>query len=361
MRGVLGAVGLVVCASLGAFGPSVAKASGTCTYDASTHTVTMSGFNQVDLGPTGGIDGTACGAATVTNTDQINVTAGPGVLDVLDPALFAPSFSNPDSQIHFAVNFPGGNGLVDFENANSSDPVDTTVGVNGISFNSTDTVDMTVTGLGTTPQTGGIGMGINASATGTLSGNGGGALGKPTTLPLFIASLSPGATLIGGNGVDQIGAYAANETVSGGKGNDTLIIGPNTSNSVLDGGAGKDWLRVANGPHEPSYTISLDGVANDGALPGNATNNVLNVEDVAGGKGDDTLIGNDGNNVLKGGVGNDTITGGGGADHLIGGSGNDTFLAEDGVKDTVNGGSGTDTATVDCGLDTVISVETTNC
>lgn len=43
-------------------------------------------------------------------------------------------------------------------------------------------------------------------------------------------------------------------------------------------------------------------------------------------KGNDTLVGGAGKDVLKGFAGNDTIKGGGGADHLNGGAGKDTFV-----------------------------------
>jgi Ca2+-binding RTX toxin-like protein len=50
------------------------------------------------------------------------------------------------------------------------------------------------------------------------------------------------------------------------------------------------------------------------------------VENVTGGSGNDTLIGNSAANVLIGGGGNDKINGGAGADMLTGGNGSDTFV-----------------------------------
>ena len=64
------------------------------------------------------------------------------------------------------------------------------------------------------------------------------------------------------------------------------------------------------------------------------TAGLLNVEDVIGGSGDDTLTGNDQSNTLTGGKGADTIDGMGGDDLIIWNNGDGS--------DTVDGGSGTD-------------------
>jgi Ca2+-binding RTX toxin-like protein len=63
-----------------------------------------------------------------------------------------------------------------------------------------------------------------------------------------------------------------------------------------------------------------------------------------GSKGNDTLIGGDGNDILNGGAGNDTVVGGKGADIAHLGAGNDTFIWNplDG-NDQVDGGGGFDT------------------
>ena len=56
------------------------------------------------------------------------------------------------------------------------------------------------------------------------------------------------------------------------------------------------------------------------------------IENATGGKGNDSILGNDANNTLKGMNGNDTLNGGAGKDKLIGGMG----------KDKLTGGSGAD-------------------
>ena len=357
MRGMLCIVGLVVCASLGLPGPAVATTTPSCTYDASTHTVTMDGYNGIDYDPSGAI----CGGGTYTNTDTIDVTDPSDLFFVTDPELFAPGAGgNPDHQIHWSIDFTNGTfGVRDLvlTSAVAPDPVDITVGQNGIGLNSSHAVDMTLSGFAAA-----IEMQLDGSATGTLSGAGGGALGNPATAPVYLRTTSPGSTLIGGAGDDGLGAYAAHVTAQGGKGDDLLSVDGDTSHSRLIGGAGTDQLNVVTTHKNTlSYAISLDGQANDGALPGNATNNVLSIENVYGGPGNDSLVGNDASNLLSGGGGNDTITGGGGPDTLVGGGGSDTFFAQNGVRDIIKGGAGGDTATVDCGLDHVAGVETMSC
>jgi Ca2+-binding RTX toxin-like protein len=83
---------------------------------------------------------------------------------------------------------------------------------------------------------------------------------------------------------------------------------------------------------------------------------LLSVENVLGSQHNDTLSGDDGNNVLTGLNGNDTLKGGGGADTLNGDAGNDT-LKGGGGADTLNGGTGIDTASyADSAAGVVISL-----
>jgi hypothetical protein len=100
------------------------------------------------------------------------------------------------------------------------------------------------------------------------------------------------------------------------------------------------------------FSVTLDGVANDGA-PGE-NDNVVETEDVTiydgGGSGTEpgaTVVGDAGVNEIWGDDGNDTIDGGAGNDFLHGWGGNDTINANDGFADRVDCGDGTDVANVD--------------
>lgn len=185
-----------------------------------------------------------------------------------------------------------------------------------------------------------------------------------------IQSLNSDVTLTveGGDGNDSINVSAtvlAQATLDGGIGTDLLVGGGGTD--TLIGGLGNDWLdggegydSAAGGEGDDVYAfrlatnnqidtvIELDGEGTDllsfasvtTAVSVNLENTTLgsmarriiqvgvggsaaNLENVTGGSGNDTLVGNAAANVLIGGDGNDTLRGGGGIDYVVGGLGND--------------------------------------
>ena len=96
-----------------------------------------------------------------------------------------------------------------------------------------------------------------------------------------------------------------------------------------------------------TVTVTLDGVANDGA-PGERRDNVL-TGSVLGGGGADVLTGNGASNMLNGRGGDDLVTGAGGDDRLVGDAGANRLLAgpgddrvEGSREDTVKCGPGAD-------------------
>lgn len=130
-----------------------------------------------------------------------------------------------------------------------------------------------------------------------------------------------GHDLLFGGGVVGDGAQAGADRLDGGPGNDSLddqdglgggAIGPDT----LTGGEGRDVVF--------SYVLRRDPVTVDLTRPygqGQAGENdaLTGIEDVYGGLGDDTLIGDGGPNRLEGDRGQDVLRGGGGDDHLVSG------------------------------------------
>lgn len=75
------------------------------------------------------------------------------------------------------------------------------------------------------------------------------------------------------------------------------------------------------------------------------------LENAIGGEGNDTLTGNESNNILRGGVGNDTLDGKGGNDTSLGGEGNDTYRYAMGAgRLTINEESGAGRDTLRIGL-----------
>jgi len=73
------------------------------------------------------------------------------------------------------------------------------------------------------------------------------------------------------------------------------------------------------------------------------TDTLLNMENIIGGEGDDTLLGDSSVNDIDGGAGDDVIDGGAGDDMIDGGAGNDTIIVvNDGHTRTIDGGTGED-------------------
>jgi Ca2+-binding RTX toxin-like protein len=176
-------------------------------------------------------------------------------------------------------------------------------------------------------------------------------------------------TIVGSANADILVGGKGNDTISGMAGNDTLIGG--AGDDVLNGGAGLDTVdysdyiatttlavTLCDDPSELSGapTVPYDAVAKKGCAAGNdgdskATekDQVVNIEWVKGGLGDDIITADPNGTVdvtLEGGAGKDTLTGGPGNDTLFGDDDDDTLngLAGD---DYLEGGNGTDA--LDCG------------
>ena len=155
-----------------------------------------------------------------------------------------------------------------------------------------------------------------------------------------------------------------NDTKNGGDGNDRIIGSRDPGNDVYIGGAGVDLLDFSDAA--AGIRISLDGVANDGQA-GEADNAGTDIENLKGGRGNDTLVGDSGRNLIEGFAGNDTLRGGSpppsrtgsisllgddtldggiGSDVMQGEGGDDRMLARDAVDDqeaaAMSCGSGND-------------------
>lgn len=176
----------------------------------------------------------------------------------------------------------------------------------------------------------------------------------------------PQATLGAGtdtlDGIEAVLGSAGNDTLSGNAGANRLFagLGNDFANGVdgddwIDGGTGDDTLYGGAGTDTASYITAAAAVRVDLSLQltrqdtlGAGRDYLSGFENLAGGFGDDTLIGNAGANVLDGGLGNDLLQGGAGADVLFGG-----FLLDPAVpggavpsdNDVLQGDAGTDTVT----------------
>ncbi len=162
-------------------------------------------------------------------------------------------------------------------------------------------------------------------------------------------------------GHDTVYGTADSDLIVGGTGNDTLygedgndrflmIEGENGADT-LTGGDGED--RVIFARAGDALTVStfygdksveiIEGQADKNRIMGTSANNrlefnstqLINISEINGGAGHDTITGSSGNDTIVGGLGSDT---------LKGGQGDDTFLLTSGDtgSETYNGGEGTD-------------------
>jgi len=154
-------------------------------------------------------------------------------------------------------------------------------------------------------------------------------------------------TLNGLGGDDILHGGGGIDLIDGGIGDDKLVGG--TGDDVLTGGAGADRLEGGAGIDTVSYAAAtvavtlnlLNGVGSGGANDSSG-DSVVDVENIIGGLGGDTLIGNNvAANVINGAAGDDELDGLGGNDTLIGGAGDDHLTGGQGA-DQIDGGAGID-------------------
>jgi Ca2+-binding RTX toxin-like protein len=322
-------------------------AATSCAYVAGSKTVTVNASGavtaKVSRNAAGAIlvDGAACGAATVGNTNNLAVV-GDGAAQTVHVLLgnggFAPGAS-PEatgaSDIEITINLAGGTDKLIFLGGGSADVM--RLGAGGADLNDDGDADagfsavekLQLNGEGGADKL--YGTGING--------------GLATTVPL---------TIYGGPGADDLRGGSEGDTLVGGADADSLRGGDGPDS--LDGGLGADALIGGNGTDTATYAarttsveISIDGAANDGAS-GEHDLIATDIENVIGGSGSDALIGSSWTNRLVGGAGNDyldgmaggdTLEGGPGADQLVGGADGDTMFGGPGADDH-SGGAGVD-------------------
>ncbi|OYU37427.1 MAG: hypothetical protein CFE33_20825, partial [Pseudorhodobacter sp. PARRP1] len=235
----------------------------------------------------------------------------------------------------------------------------------------------TITGGETGETTGDVlnSAGVSVSVSLTFSGSEAGSItdGSSTTSFSQIEAVALGAgndKVIGGAGNESVDGGAGNDSMAGGAGNDSLSGGAN--NDTLDGGAGNDGLDGGAGDDRfllsdtfgndtitggetgettgdvlnsagvtTNVTLTFSGSEAGSITDGSSTTSFSQIEAVALGAGNDTVIGGAGNDSVDGGAGNDSMTGGAGNDSLSGGANNDTLDGGAG-NDDLTGGAGDD-------------------
>jgi serralysin len=146
---------------------------------------------------------------------------------------------------------------------------------------------------------------------------------------------TPNPTIFGGSDITM--------TIADSSGTDTIDVSTNGSNQRLD-------LR-------PEAISDINGLTGNLIIARGTV-----IENGTTGSGDDVIIGNDANNLLRGGGGSDTIYGSVGSDTLTGGTGNDSLyggswgdlLGGEGGNDLVDGQAGHDVLYGSWGSDTLL-------
>ena len=176
-------------------------------------------------------------------------------------------------------------------------------------------------------STAGVRVNLNATIQ-----NGGFAAGDQLTgVENVTGSQSHGDSLIGNGFANILNGLGGSDTISGGGGADTLKGGDDDDllsggidgyDDMVLGGAGIDTVSYAT---TRDMTITLGengaggtGVINQSSLPAVVEDRLFDIENVLGGQGNDTIVGNSQNNRLEGGTGTDTIDGGAGETLLSG-------------------------------------------
>ena len=164
--------------------------------------------------------------------------------------------------------------------------------------------------------------------------------------------------LSGGEGNDTIlltergrtGDVIGGGTINGNAGNDTITIAGLAPGLTVDGGPGED--RITAG----SRAIAIDGGDGSDVIFGTPENDILSggsgSDRITAYGGDDTIDGGSGNDTIDAGPGHDNVSGGDGADEILGGMGDD-IIDGGGDSDSIEGGSGHDVIAGGTGADSI--------
>jgi Ca2+-binding RTX toxin-like protein len=136
----------------------------------------------------------------------------------------------------------------------------------------------------------------------------------------------------GGAGRDTLSGF---EAITGSAFDDVLT--GNGAGNVLRGGLGDDAMDGRGGIDTADYSdagagvtvsLAITGAQDTGAM---GTDTLANIENITGSAFDDTLTGDDADNVIASGAGTDTVFGGGGDDRFIDALGSASYDGGDGI------------------------------
>jgi Ca2+-binding RTX toxin-like protein len=222
-----------------------------------------------------------------------------------------------------------GAGANDTLEVNASSTAGSTIDASGVTFESTQGVNLTLEGAAKADTITGSAKNDTISA-GSAAGNGGGAdaYDGGSGTDTFLSA--------GMHAVTESGSAAASTGVVINLGS-TAISGTAVFSNVADYIAGGITEVAAS---TMTYTYAANSTSNAATV-----STIVNIENITGTVGADYIVGDSGANTLSGGNGNDYLVGGGGDDTLTGGANDDTFVIGSG-SDTI-----TDFTTADDTLD----------
>lgn len=150
--------------------------------------------------------------------------------------------------------------------------------------------------------------------------------------------------LFGGSGNDRLDGGHGSDYVDGGRGDDPMVSGGPGNFDVVVGNTGIDRIDGGPGEHDvASYATSTVPITVDlrtGRMEGEVTERLTGIEDVLGGTGNDTLIGDAAPNRLDGGPGDDRLQAVGPGDAAFGGPGSDTCTGGFAFENSCGGTAG---------------------
>lgn len=190
---------------------------------------------------------------------------------------------------------------------------------------------------------------------------GDGEAAEPVTvlsLPIVITGGDGNDWLLGGLGADDFDGGVGDDVMSGLAGDDFLFSAEMDGADVFNGGVGYDSVSYQDRSADLVIQLCVsesefgcaEGACSCGAVMSGEVeegDRLINVDDVTGGSGNDTMNGSDASDSLSGGPGDDAIYGEGGSDLLFGQSGED--LLDGGLDGDYCSATGADRA-VGCEL-----------
>jgi Ca2+-binding RTX toxin-like protein len=156
------------------------------------------------------------------------------------------------------------------------------------------------------------------------------------SVPLIADGGAGNDWIVGGSGTDDLDGGPGDDVLSGLGGNDSFRVAEQQDGAdIINGGPGYDDVSYELRNEPLTLNLCLSNVAlgcsgeecSCSAPSGEPGENdqIVNVEDVTAGNGDDIINGSDGAESLSGGPGADSLNGGGGSDVLYGQTGVDVL------------------------------------